>query len=222
VRGSERLRWLSDPFELGYGAWRGEPISWLFRGDNASGSYSVRPTLSDLADAALPGTDRGARRLQRLGMIRLFVGHALGVHPDRIRLERRIDRGLQIVAPEKIHISDAGRDAWSAIAIADRPVGVDIETRPAKHPLPLDLLPDDERNFLAALDTSARELAFLRFWTAREAYLKAVEGSLTDCLPCAIESDDGTVELRADATSLGFARTAISSNYVAAMALSNS
>jgi phosphopantetheinyl transferase len=53
------------------------------------------------------------------------------------------------------------------------PVGVDVETAPPERPLPLNLLHPRERNALEALAAPDCDLAFLRFWTAREACAKA-------------------------------------------------
>jgi phosphopantetheinyl transferase len=215
------LRWLSKLSELPRDVWLGEPVAWLLRSADVFSFPHLRVTPEDMADAAALGAERGAQRLMRLGMIRLLAARAIGVHPDKIRMERRQDRGVRITAPEQIYVSDAKRSAWSAVAIAREPVGVDVEARPAEFELPFDLLHADECELLAELDPSAREPAFLRFWTAREAYIKATEGNLADSLGSirAIRRDEGTVELMRDGISLGFAQTITNRNYVAALAV---
>jgi 4'-phosphopantetheinyl transferase len=141
----------------------------------------ARATPDDLADAARLGPTQGALRLMRRRRIRGLAAEILDVHPDRIRFEREPDGRARIIAPEPLYASVAGRGAWTALAVAPRPVGVDVETYPAvdwppgdgqagEGP-PLDLLQLEEQDAILADPDPSR--MFLRFWTAREAYLKA-------------------------------------------------
>ena len=144
----------------------------------------------------------------------------MGIHPDDIRMERCEERRLGIAAPKKIHVSNAGRGAWGAVAIAGGPVGIDVEEFPTDGPLPLRLLHAGEREFLDTLEPAPREIAFLRFWTAREAYLKASGQGIANSLDVvrAIARKGGSVELKRGAVSLGSVQTIIHKNCVAAVA----
>jgi phosphopantetheinyl transferase len=57
--------------------------------------------------------------------------------------------------------------------MADAPIGVDIEPLREVEP-PWSLLHPNERETLETLTGAARMDAFLRLWTAKEAYLKAL------------------------------------------------
>jgi phosphopantetheinyl transferase len=214
------LRWISTLEDIPYGAWQGEPIAWLFNNADVDACVQTRPASEDLADCAVVGIDRGGWRLDRLGRIRLLSAHAMGIHLDEIRLQRREKRGLAIVAPKRTYVSDTSRGAWGAVAIAGTPVGIDVEEFPTDGPLPLNLLHAEEREFLMALDPITREHAFLRFWTAREAYLKAAGLGLAEVLDTvrACAREGGIVELKRGAASLGLIHTTAYRNCIAALA----
>ena len=125
----------------------------------------------DLADAATLGSERGAARLLRRRLLRSLTAEMLAVHPDRIRFERGETGRVQVVAPEPLFASESGRGCWTALALAPHPVGVDVETWPPQTPMPLDLLHPLERDEILAAPDPGR--TFLRFWTAREAWLKS-------------------------------------------------
>ena len=81
-----------------------------------------------------------------------------------------------ILAPQGsgLHLSLATRSGLVAIALAPRPVGVDVEqVAPASEP-PLAMLHPEERRWLASLPASARPEAFAQLWSAKEAYVKAL------------------------------------------------
>lgn len=96
-------------------------------------------------------------------------------HPaDGISLARDPQGAPYIAAPDlRLEISLAGRDDIVAAAVADGPVGVDVEPiGPAFEP-PLNVLHPAERVALAAAGEDAHDL-FLAIWTAKEAYVKAL------------------------------------------------
>ncbi|HMN73434.1 MAG TPA: 4'-phosphopantetheinyl transferase superfamily protein [Rhodoblastus sp.] len=84
-------------------------------------------------------------------------------------------QGAPLVAPPRggLRLSTAGRDAIVAAAVAGHAVGVDIETIAAPFAAPLNVLHPAERAALAAAGERAHEF-FLRIWTAKEAYVKAL------------------------------------------------
>ena len=139
---------------------------------------SAPATVDDLTDAAHLGPIKGAARLIRRRLLRAYAASTLGVAPATVSLGRSAQGGLYVLGPTHLFASVAGRGDWTALALSDRPVGVDVEIRPPEHPLPLNLLHPRERRTLEALSGPIRDLAFLRFWTAREAYVKAQEKGL--------------------------------------------
>jgi len=128
-------------------------------------------TAEDLADAAVLGPEGGAKRLMHRRLLRAMAAETLDVHPDAFRFHREASGMVRITQPEPLHASIAARGAWTALAIAPHPVGVDVELYPPDRDPPFDLLQQLEQDVILADPDPAR--LFLRFWTAREAYLKA-------------------------------------------------
>jgi phosphopantetheinyl transferase len=214
------LRWISDISEAPRGSWREEAIAWICT-DVARqlGNTSYDPR--DLADAAAVGMERGANRLMKRSLLRHLIARVVGTHPDRIEIERRANGDSEIVSPQGMHASDSCRYGIFAIAIAALPIGIDVESRPAETPLPINLLRTEERVVLKNLDPVAREEMFLRFWTAKEAYLKSTGGNLAKLLravrACALDED--VIELRYREYLLAHVRTRVTGAFVAAVAL---
>lgn len=76
-----------------------------------------------------------------------------------------------------VHVSISHSGGHVACAAADRPVGVDVEDlgRPRRDPLAIAEVVHGaaQRAVLAGLPDEARPLAFLQWWTLKEAWLKA-------------------------------------------------
>lgn len=73
-----------------------------------------------------------------------------------------------------LHLSLATRSGLVAVALAHRPVGIDVERVALASEPPLAVLHPDERHWLECLPASARPLAFAQLWSAKEAYVKAL------------------------------------------------
>jgi len=73
-----------------------------------------------------------------------------------------------------LHLSLATRAGLVAIALAHRPVGVDVEQVALASEPPLAALHLDERNWFESMPAPARPLAFAQLWSAKEAYVKAL------------------------------------------------
>lgn len=72
-----------------------------------------------------------------------------------------------------LHLSLATRAGLVAVALARRPVGIDVERVDAAA-APLEVLHPEEAAMLRGLPESSRPLAFARLWAAKEAYVKAL------------------------------------------------
>lgn len=72
---------------------------------------------------------------------------------------------------ERLHLSHATRGGVVAVALADSPVGVDIEAV-AAGPIPLQALHKAEQLWLAQVAPDDREASFAALWAAKEAYGK--------------------------------------------------
>jgi 4'-phosphopantetheinyl transferase len=133
----------------------------------------LAPTPRDLQEA--PSRDPARRAfLRRRALSRRVVAARLGVAPESVEIGHAPSGAPRIVAPgSSLKISLSGRRDFCAVAMAEAPIGVDIEPSRAIEP-PWSLLHPNERKALEALTGEARADAFLRLWTAKEAYLKAL------------------------------------------------
>jgi 4'-phosphopantetheinyl transferase len=87
----------------------------------------------------------------------------------------RDPRGAPYI-PGGPHLSISHSGALEAVAVCELPVGVDVERiRPLRAlALARRFFPPVEADALAALPEAERDAAFLRLWTAKEAYVKAL------------------------------------------------
>jgi 4'-phosphopantetheinyl transferase len=121
-------------------------------------------------------------------MTRVVLAEALGTSPDRVPISRRCahcghpTHGRPTVAgDDRISFSLSHSSSFAVIALADGAarIGVDVEqVRPRRHlgALAARVLNDDEHAaWLAVGEDGDEQLrAFLRAWTTKEAYLKAL------------------------------------------------
>lgn len=134
---------------------------------------SALDTAPSLPAAWLIATGQAPRNLDersalRRTLARDVLGRQLG-RPVTIGHEaggRPVLEGL----PE-LHISLSTRAGVVAIALAQSPVGVDVE---APGSWPVGVLHPSESAMLAALPTAEQEQAFALLWAAKEAYVKSL------------------------------------------------
>jgi 4'-phosphopantetheinyl transferase len=78
-------------------------------------------------------------------------------------------------AREPIFVSLASRGGLVAIALSDRPVGIDVEIPAANPPEPAwNILHSREREWLSKQSGDEQAENFLALWCVKEAYLKAI------------------------------------------------
>jgi 4'-phosphopantetheinyl transferase len=163
-------------------SWRDE-ISWRddLRGPRDGATVvalslsddDLAPTPRDLQEAPSRDPARGAF-LRRRALSRRIVAARLGVAPQSVEIGHAPSGAPRVLAPSSsLKISVSGRADFCAVAMAEAPIGVDIEPSRAIEP-PWSLLHPNERNTLETLTGEARADAFPRLWTAKEAYLKAL------------------------------------------------
>lgn len=134
---------------------------------------ALAPDADDLAGATYPGASERSYFLIRRATLRSFAARCGGVEPDAIRVFYD-EHGAPRVAGAPLFVSVSSRGARAALAVASSPIGVDLEPFDETAPVIEDVLGKAERLALAKLAGSARVRAFLRIWTAKEAYLKAL------------------------------------------------
>lgn len=121
--------------------------------------------------AALP-----ERSALRRALAREVLARQLGLPAASVAIAHEPAGRPRLAAPQDsgLHLSLATRAGLVAVALARRPVGVDVERVDAAAELPLQALHPGERRMLLGLAPPARPLAFARLWSAKEAYVKAL------------------------------------------------
>jgi 4'-phosphopantetheinyl transferase len=131
--------------------------------------------------ASFRGRDDRHRYVVAHVWLRRLLGDALDVAPGRVPIEagRCAQCGgphgkPQLPASTGLHFSLSHSGDVALCAVADAPVGVDVEAIPAdaRHLELLDCLEPRERAVVASAPASAQPEAFTRCWVRKEAYLK--------------------------------------------------
>lgn len=155
-----------------------------------------------LARLGAPACDLGSARA---ALARRLIAWRTGCDEADVAIAHDAQGAPRIVAPRivtpksSLALSLAGRDDLVAAAVADGPIGVDVETIGARFDPPLNILHAAERAALAAAGGAAHEL-FLRIWTAKEAYVKA--------LGTGFSREPEEIEIRPDVSNAAFAEPA--------------
>jgi len=113
--------------------------------------------------------------LRRRAATRRLVAQRLGVAASDLEIGRNLNGAPRLLSPQApLHLSVSGRADYCAVALASSAIGVDIEPlEPETEPVWSALHPS-EAAVVRAAAKPARSEAFLRLWTAKEAYLKAL------------------------------------------------
>ena len=132
---------------------------------------ALAPTERDRGDARAPLAGRVTFFFARRGVLRALVAARLGVPAQDVVVGHDEGGAPRLLAPARpLFLSVAARGAIAALALADEPIGVDVE-RPSD---PVEgVLHSTERLWLDRDGAAARE-AFATLWCAKEAYLKAI------------------------------------------------
>ena len=167
------------------GAWRGEVSGAAVTVgdvDEVAGPLPD-PNPVDLADAGRRGGEELRLFLRRRSLLRALVARRLGLAVESIVVGYDA-RGAPVLrqprmaqtrgrSEPRLFISLSARGRLAAFALAQEPVGIDLE--PLVDPGPLAAaLTSAERAAVAAVPEDARPVMVLRYWTAKEAYLKAL------------------------------------------------
>lgn len=143
-----------------------------------SSSDETAPALPAAWLIATPAQPRNLQERSNLrrSLARKLLACQLGLKEDAVEIGHEPAGRPLVLAPHGsgLHLSLATRSGLVAVALAHRPVGIDVEqVVPAGEP-PLAVLHPQERHWLGRLPASARPQAFARLWSAKEAYVKAL------------------------------------------------
>lgn len=125
--------------------------------------------------AAMRSPRRRAQFLAGRGLLRTLLAHARGGAPQDWMLSAPDAGPPTVEGQDGIHLALSHSGGWTAAAVADAPIGVDIEvpTRPRDLDGLAALCCDEaERALLMEAAGAQREMLFYEMWTAKEAWIK--------------------------------------------------
>lgn len=133
------------------------------------------PTEAEHATAAGLLVPEAGRFLLRRQICRSLIARYSGLDPAFFSILADAN-GAPTIEPRStgLHVSFAHRGGWTAIGIARDPIGVDLEKMEPSVAIPWAMLHEQEAAALTTLDETERVAAFLRLWTMKEAYVKAL------------------------------------------------
>ncbi|MCU0884016.1 MAG: 4'-phosphopantetheinyl transferase superfamily protein [Beijerinckiaceae bacterium] len=125
-----------------------------------------------IATDQMPRT-RPERSALRHGSSAAVLSRQLALPPAAIRLDHDQAGRPRIVSPDAtgLNLSHATRDGMVLVALANGPVGADIE-RIGAGPIPWAALHRAEQTWLGQVPEAERELAFATLWATKEAHGK--------------------------------------------------
>jgi len=171
----------------------GAPAVWVVDLDCLGDVPAARP--DEQAASTFYGDPLWARRfLVRRAAVRHLTGMLTGLAPEAVGLRRGITGALTYEpALPGLNVSLSHRGPYAAMAFAGTPVGVDLESVGDVVHIPWNVLHQDEAAVLETVPEDQRPLAFLRLWTVKEAYVKALGFGLSrePSSFCVVESDGG-------------------------------
>ncbi|TAL76868.1 MAG: 4'-phosphopantetheinyl transferase superfamily protein [Beijerinckiaceae bacterium] len=144
-------------------------------------AIQLPPNMEDRARAMTYGEAARERFLSRRAVLRQLLAARLGCPVESVAVGTDDFGAPRLSAPltrVPHFLSISARGAFAAFAIAERPIGIDIEILGEPEPVPQDALHADEAARLMALNEAGRHEAFLEIWTVKEAYFKALRTGL--------------------------------------------
>ena len=197
------------PVQVGLSA-RPDLRAWLVACDRPASQSSVdvlTPAEHARGERFARVADRSAFLVTRATLRHLLAGE-LDLEPGAIRLvepELGKPRLCASHARPEIDFSVAHTEGMSVVALARHAkVGADIERCrpiPEKLKIAAEMFGDDAARDIATLPAAERDQAFLRLWTAGEAYVKALGIGLAlrhRPIPFCIDPDGAQVTFRPD------------------------
>jgi 4'-phosphopantetheinyl transferase len=217
------------PQPSGEGA-AGHAEVWSARVDSATASSVPRDWLDDTERTRAAGFrfERDRRRfVDRRAFLRRVLAGYLGVEPNAIRYRRGPGGRPELDPRRGISFTTSHADGLAVVAVSlDRIVGIDIEhvrAIPGAADIARSLFTRREHEHLESLGADGQSTAFLRLWTRKEAYAKAVGAGLA--LPLdSFDVLDDVVQQRvggpADGAHFSIVTLDLSPGYVGSIAVS--
>lgn len=139
------------------------------------------------------------------GLLRRVLGGYLGCPPGAVPIGVRPDGKPVLDGVPSLHFNVSHAEGVALFAVADRPVGVDVEAvrpMPSAADLVARFFTDEERDQFGQLAADDRLAGFFRGWTCKEAVLKGIGCGARELDRCVVDLDP-----RQPARILGIAET---------------
>jgi phosphopantetheinyl transferase len=180
-------------------------LVWVHRGrplkELSLDTSLLETSLSSEETILLEGMSPDQRRhsSSRWAKRREVLAHYVQCSPEEVRLKRTRCGKPEIERPRGLHFNAAHSGCTHALAVAESRVGLDLEILDDLDESEVEdaaefVLSDDELSTLRALPRAQWRRYYLRAWTRREAFLKAVGEGLSHAdLPELVVPAGGTV-----------------------------
>ena len=158
---------------------------WAMRLEPRSGDLRAALDATDRARLAAMRVGDGGRFLARRAMVRALVGELAGCSPQTVELPDSTPRTVVIGGQARWYISRSSTGDLGLLALADRPVGVDVERLPgppdAVHVSEQLLAPAEHAWIVGGTGHGRLQGAtrFLRVWVRKEAVVKCTGEGLS-------------------------------------------
>jgi 4'-phosphopantetheinyl transferase len=117
------------------------------------------------------------------GMLRIILGNYLGSTPKEIMFKKGVNNKPFVDFPGNLQFNVSYSSNWIVLAVSSDPVGLDIEFINEDFSYQLMLENCFTKEEIGAIDSFSKPLhAFFKFWTRKEALLKATSWGLYDQL----------------------------------------
>lgn len=177
------------------------PRVWLVALDRMPASTALLDESERARLSRLRPSRHARRYAARRSALRLVLGAALDLPPERVPLELGSHGKPRVVSEPSLSFNLSHRGETAVIALArGSAVGIDVESA-RRHTSPQRLAArffhPDEAAAIAALPRDLATDAFLRCWTAKEAVLKAIGSGLSEPMHGVVIAPDpgGSVRL---------------------------
>ena len=116
-------------------------------------------------------------------ILKSLIGRSVNANTQPINIRHTPGEPPACLSHPHVHISNAKRGRWVAFALAEQPIGVDVEVIELKKSIPWNVLHPNEQAWIKAGDVPRR---FAHVWAGKEAYLKAL-GIGLNCEPSTVD-----------------------------------
>jgi 4'-phosphopantetheinyl transferase len=130
------------------------------------------PLASEITSSALPHHPEGYRLRRRVA--RAIAADYLGTGAETLAIETTPDGAPFLPLAPALRLSFAARGDVALVALATRPLGVDLEAPIAPEAVPWNILATAEREALLQHPPENRAEHFQFLWSAKEALVKAL------------------------------------------------